>query len=244
MFITKAALAAALALGSASLALAQEGEWGFGGQDGNLANRIPFLNEPGVYGYGIVGGARMLLPKRSTAEALAGTRAGTARAGTTAAPAGTLRSAAVSLTPGRTGAARAAPSADDQHVLSIRNAVASVYPETGTGVGGTLRGLGFSARTGIFREDVVALGLARLYGGGARTQTQQVGMYGGGYGIRTAPVGMYGGYGIRTAQVGLYGRASPATRMYRRAAFRGTPVGQYLSNQPGQVEPISGGSGY
>ncbi|TMI99138.1 MAG: hypothetical protein E6G97_23565 [Alphaproteobacteria bacterium] len=221
MFITKVALAAALALGSTSFACA-EALWGSGGQDANLGNRIPVLNEPGVYGYGVVGGLRMLLPKRPTEETAQALAQGSGR----------LRSAAVSLTARRTGALRSAPvSLDDQQGSLVQAAVAAVYPETGTGVGGTLRGLRFSARTGIYREDVVALGLARLYGGGAAsTQTAPVGMYGGGYGLRTAGVGI--------------GRASPVTRMYRRAAFRGTAVGLRRGIGAGSVEPISGGGGY
>ncbi len=199
------ALTVTLVLSSTSLAFAQA-EWGNGGQDGNLGNRIPVLNEPGVYGYGAIGGARMLLPKRPTED----------QAAQAGAVAGTLRSAAVSLSqrPAGTTLRSAAVSLTEQQDSVVRAAVAAVYPETGGANIGTLRGLGFSARTGIFREEVVAAALARLYGGGARStavgyQTAQVGAYG------AAPIGAY-----RTAQVGLY-RPGVARRMDRRMYRRG-----------------------
>jgi len=57
------ALAAALVLGSSSLALAQ-------GFDPNIGNRIPLLNEPGVYGYpgGGDSGTAWLLPPAPTSS--------------------------------------------------------------------------------------------------------------------------------------------------------------------------------
>ena len=63
----KALLAAALVLSSTSLTLAQ-------GFDPNLGNRIPALNEPGVYGYppGGVGGTRLLLPAAPFESAMVG----------------------------------------------------------------------------------------------------------------------------------------------------------------------------
>ena len=57
------ALAVTLLLGSSSVALAQ-------GFDPNLGNRVPLLNEPGVYGYQAYGGG-------STAWLLPSTRSRT-----------------------------------------------------------------------------------------------------------------------------------------------------------------------
>jgi hypothetical protein len=57
------ALAVTLLLGSSSVALAQ-------GFDPNLGNRVPLLNEPGVYGYQAYGGGSTtwLLPSRPTEQ--------------------------------------------------------------------------------------------------------------------------------------------------------------------------------
>jgi hypothetical protein len=65
--MNKALLAAALTVSSTSLTLAQ-------GFDPNLGNRIPALNEPGVYGYppGGMSGPRLLLPAAPFESAMVG----------------------------------------------------------------------------------------------------------------------------------------------------------------------------
>ena len=165
------ALAVTLLLGSSSIALAQ-------GFDPNLGNRVPLLNEPGVYGYvaGGSGSTTWLLPSRPTGE--------------------TYQSAQVGLT--------TAP-------VGLRQ--------------GPVAGGGEFAYGGPYREDAIALGMARLYGrsGYGGYQSAPVGLYQGGYqgGIyRNGPIGAY-----RSAQVGLY-QGGYANRFERRAARRAIWSGQ------------------
>src|SRR4029077_20568541 len=132
-------LAATLVLGAPSFALAQ-------GFDPNLGNRIPLLNEPGVYGYraGGGGGTTWLLP---------------------AAPSAAIQSAPVGLYGGGYGGGYG------RGYGGLRSASVGLY---GGGYGdgyGALQtarvSLGEPADDGYegpYRQDAIALGMSRLYG--------------------------------------------------------------------------------
>ena len=209
-------LAATLVLGAPSFALAQ-------GFDPNLGNRIPLLNEPGVYGYraGGGGGTTWLLPD---------------------APSATIQSAPVGLYGGGYGggygALQTAPvalgeAADDGYdgpyrqdaiALGMSRLYGRSYDGGGyqtapvglTGAGYGLRtaqvglyGRGYAGRrygAGRISGRGYGYGGLRGYGGGYRgygaLRSAPVGLYGGGYGgyggygaLETAPVALYGGYG-------------------------------------------------
>ncbi len=168
---TRIALSLALLVSSTSLALAQ-------GFDPNLGNRIPLLNEPGVYGYraGGVGGTTWLLPD---------------------APSATMQSAPVGLYGGGYGGLRTAPVGLNQG--------------------------SYDGYDGPYRQDAIALGMARLYGAAYN---------GGSYGYQTSNVGLY----QRPYAAGrMYRRPYAAARMYGRpyGAFRSAPVGLYRGGYGG-----------
>jgi hypothetical protein len=212
----KVALALTLVLASSSIALAQGGVWTRGtGMDSNAGNVIPLMNQPGVYGYNAIGSLGMLLPSAPTESSQVGLAAG-----------GTLRSSQVSLS-GRAALRSKVVSLDDQQVSSIQAAVAAAYP-TDFQTRGTLRGAIFSGRTGLYREDAVRLGMAKLYGGSNSS-------------YQTASVGLYQP-GFQSARVGLYGRPYAAGRIAARAAYRSQAVG--LRRGYGSVEPLPSASGY
>jgi hypothetical protein len=138
MFIKKIVFSAVLALASTAVANAQ-------GFDPNLANRIPVLNEPLVYGYpadyGYLGtntanGTTWLLPPRPT-ETI-----GTAEVGLYGRPYGAIRSAPVGLYGRPYGALRSA------QVGLYQQPVSASDPEYG----------------GPYREDALAAGIGNLYG--------------------------------------------------------------------------------
>ncbi len=225
-------LTVALVLSSSSLALAQ-------GFDPNLGNRIPVLNEPGVYGYRAgneTAGTTWLLPPRPT-ETM-----DTAPVGLYGRPYGALRSAPVGLYGG-------------PYRRALRSAQVGLYQQP---VSATDPGY-----DGPYREDALAAGIANLYGrsGGSYQsygyQSAPVGLYGRPYGgFRSARVGLYrGGYGagriyrrpyaafrsgygyggFRSAPVGLYGGGYGGYGGFQSAPvglYRGSPVSAFYSDNP------------
>jgi len=132
MFIKKIVFSAVLALASTSVAHAQ-------GFDPNLANRIPVLNEPLVYGYpagDTANGTAWLLPPRPT-ETM-----DTAEVGLYGRPYGAIRYAPVGLYGRPYGARQSA------QVGLYQQPVSASDPEYG----------------GPYREDALAAGIGNLYG--------------------------------------------------------------------------------
>src|ERR1044071_1738823 len=170
-------LALALVLGSTSFGLAQ-------GFDPNLGNRIPLLNEPGVYGYraGGGGGTSWLLPD---------------------APSAAIQSAPVGLYGGGHGALRSAPVALGE---GSDEGYAGPYRQDAIALGmGRLYGRSYDS--GAYQTAPVGLQTAQV---GLYRRPYAAGrIYGRPYGaLRSAPVGLYGGYdALQTAPVALYGGA-------------------------------------
>jgi hypothetical protein len=179
------ALAAALVLGSSSFALAQ-------GFDPNLGNRIPLLNEPGVYGYpgGGGSGTTWLLPP---------------------APTSSIESAPVGLYQGSNGMRSAQVGLARRPIAAADAGYGGPYREDAIRLG-MARLYGHSATT--YQSAPVG-----LYGGSYGMQSAQVGlaqrpyaaarMYRRSYGgLQTAPVGLYQGEGVlQTSPVSLYDQA-------------------------------------
>jgi len=208
-------LAATLVLGAPSFALAQ-------GFDPNLGNRIPLLNEPGVYGYRAFGGGSTtwLLPDAPSAaiqSAPVGLYGGGYGRGY-----GGLQSAPVALgeaaDDGYAGPYRQDAIALGMSRLYGRSYEGGAYDTAPVGLSGAGYGLR-TAQVGLYGRGYAG----RRYGAG-RISARGYGYggfrgYGGGYGgygaLRSAPVGLYGGGGgyggyggydaLETAPVSLYG---------------------------------------
>ena len=158
----KIALAVTLLLGSSSIALAQ-------GFDPNLGNRVPLLNEPGVYGYRAGGGGSTtyLLPSRS--EVYESSQVGLATA-----PVGlTTRSVGLSTAPVAGGGAPAYGGPFREDAIAL----------------GMSRLYGARSYGGGYQSAPVGLYQGAPYGG---YQTGPIG-------YRSAPVGLYQGAAVNRA---------------------------------------------